>query len=447
MRAKQVNIFSKYRSTFLKLLLCLAGFFLLGSISGSIYTVAAFGVCAILSYSLAYFLDSKSEFKYSKVIGRITVPLALLSIVLLNMTGLIGTLTGSVDGTEQSYSLLLAAPFYFLSAAAFIADVALRKLPLPSFLDYLTYLSLPFKLLAGPLELPRLLVQIKNWSPRFTWWRFSAAWPWVALGAFMKFVIANRLSPSANIALTSPVPALITASVFELKFYFDFAGYSFMGYGGALACGLRINQNFAHPFFAPNVVMFWRRWHMSLGRFLSRYILEPNLSLFSGRKTKTIFASCIFLVSALWHGGTGNYILWGLFHGSCYFIYVQYLKRKNIYPWAALMAMLSFFVMGRFLAIDSDAMRLMKKIIAIICLPFEGGGAMQYISSEYYFSISEIKGLVVAAGFLMLEAISLKKYSINRAYHLFRKPIPALVVLLMFLIFGLNSGLLLYARI
>lgn len=447
MRAKQVNFYSTNRSTFLKLLLCLAGFYLLGSISGSIYTVAAFGVCAILSYLLAYFLDSKNEFKYNTVIGRIAVPIALLSIVLLNMTGLIGTLTGTVDSTQQSYSLLLAAPFYFLSAAAFVADVALRKLPFPSFLDYLTYLSLPFKLLAGPLELPRLLAQIKTWSPRFTWWRFSAAWPWVALGAFMKFVIANRLSPSANIALTSPVPALITAAVFELKFYFDFAGYSFMGYGGALACGLRINQNFAHPFFAPNVVMFWRRWHMSLGRFLSRYILEPNLQLFSSRRTKIVFASGIFFVSALWHGGTGNYVLWGVFHGTCYYLYVQNFKRKNIPHVVGLLAMISFFVMGRFLAIDSNLPRLLDKISSLFYFPFLGSRTHESFVFAEYSSITQLIGIAGAALFLTFEAISLRLYSVSRPYHLFRKPVPALSLLSIFVIFGIESGVLLYARI
>jgi D-alanyl-lipoteichoic acid acyltransferase DltB (MBOAT superfamily) len=368
-------------------------------------------------------------------------------IVVLNMTGLIGTLTGSTDRSQHSYWLLLAAPFYLLSVAAFLSDIALRKLPFPGFLDYLTYVTLPFKLLAGPLELPRLLEKIQNLEPRFTWWRFSAAWPWIALGAFMKYVIANRLTPSENLVLITPVGALTTAAIFELKFYFDFAGYSFIGYGMSLICGLRINQNFQHPFFAPNVVIFWRRWHMSLGRFLSRYILEPNLGLFASRQTKIIFASGIFLVSALWHGGTSNYILWGLFHGCCYFVYVQYLKRRSIPAIIGVCAMICFFVMGRFIAIDSEAPRLLEKLQSLLISPLTGNESGQSNVATYVLSATEIKALLAAAAFFTLEFFSIRLFTVQRAYHLFRKPLPALGLLTAFFFFGVDSGNLLYARI
>ena len=419
----------------------------MSTLSGGLYAPIVLAGVAVITYGLSYLLNVSADSKYIYFVGRISVPVALLSIVLLNINGLIGTLTGSVDVTQQSYVLLLAAPFYFLSAAAFVSDIALRKLPLPSFLDYMTYLTLPFKLLAGPLEAPRLLGKIEKLRPRFTWWRFSAAWPWIALGLVMKFVIANRLFPSNNIANTQPFAVIITATIFELKFYFDFAGYSFIGYGAALACGLPMNQNFCHPFFAPNVVVFWRRWHMSLGRFLSRYILEPNLSFFTSRTTKIIFASGIFFVSALWHGGTANYVLWGLFHATCYFGYVQYMKRKSISRLVGGIAMILFFVLGRFLAIDSDTSRLFEKIGFLFSNPFLASSDPNYLVFTYDLARSEIKALVLACVFLALEAVSLRLYTVNRAYHLFRKPLPALGLLVFFLFYGIDSGVLLYARI
>ena len=218
-----------------------------------------------------------------------------------------------------------------------------------------------------------------------------------------------------------------------------------MGYGMALICGLRINQNFAHPFFAPNVVIFWRRWHISLGRFLSRYILEPNLGLFATRKTKIIFASSIFLISALWHGGTYNYILWGAFHASCYFIYVQKIKWKKIPRIFGIMTMICFFIMGRFLAIDRDAPRLLEKLHSLLFSLFikmSEKSAGSYISSP-----EEIKALLVASAFLLLEGVNIRLYGVHKAYHLLRKPLSALIFLITFLFFGMNSGNLLYARI
>lgn len=143
----------------------------------------------------------------------------------------------------------------------------------PGALDFFTYVALPFKLLAGPLEPPSFIRQLQQWQPRFSLVRVTAAWPWLALGTVMKFVIGNRLTPAVTLGDTHPTVALLTAAIFELKFCFDFAGYSFIGYGGALLFGFRISRNFTHPFLASNVVLFWRRWHMSLGRFLARYLL------------------------------------------------------------------------------------------------------------------------------------------------------------------------------
>ena len=366
-------------------------------------------------------------------------------IVILNVSGLIGTLTGTTNN-QTNTSLLLGSTFYLLSAAAFISDICLKKQSLPNILDYFVYLCLPFKLLAGPLEPPRLLNQIKNWSPRFTWWRFGIAWPWIVLGTFMKFVIANRLSPSLNLDFTSPLTSIITAAIFELKFYFDFAGYSFMGYGCALICGFKINQNFRHPFFASNVVIFWHRWHISLGEFLRRYILEPNLKLFSSRNQKIIFASSIFLVSALWHGGTMNYALWGFFHGCIYFIYITYFKKKNIPKLIGYLSMILFFIFGRFLAIDSNFSRLLIKIELLYSWPFSFKYIFQSCLIEYNFLNSEVKGLIGAILFLILEAMSLRFFSLNKPYHLFRKPLFALGLLMMIMFFGTNSKSLLYAR-
>ena len=430
---------------FLKTCLVFSGLFLIYDVSENVFAVCILFACAILSYFLAFFI-SRKESSFRLTLGKLIVPMTFVFIVILNVTGLIGTLTGSTDN-QANVSLLLGAPFYFLSAAAFISDICLKKQSLPNLLDYFVYLCLPFKLLAGPLEPPRLLNHIRTWSPRFTWWKFGIAWPWIVLGTFMKFVIANRLTPSLNLEFTSPLTTIITAAIFELKFYFDFAGYSFMGYGCALLCGFKVNQNFRHPFFATNVVIFWHRWHISLGEFLRRYILDPNLKLFSYRNQKIIFASSIFLVSALWHGGTMNYALWGFFHGCVYFFYIAYFKKKNIPKLIGYVSMMLFFIFGRFLAIDSDFSRLLIKIKMLWDWSFSLEHFSQLAIIEYSFFDKELKGLAIAALFLILEAISLKRYSVKRPYHLFRKPLVALGLMLFILFFGLSSKSLIYARI
>jgi len=398
---------------------------------------------AVISYVVAgasYKIQSQRLLKF---LARGSVPCTFGLLVLLNVFGLVGTLTGSWDTTVFSSSWLVAAPFYFLSAGAFIADIADRRMEFPWPLDYLLYLALPFKLLAGPLEPPTLIAKIQRWKPRFSWVRLSAGWPWIVLGGFMKFVISDRLVPNNWQMATDPLSVLVTAGTFELKFYFDFAGYSFIGFGLALFCGFHISRNFMSPFFAPNVVLFWRRWHMSLGRFLSRYILEPNVRAINGRTLRLIFTSAIFLVSAMWHGGTRNYALWGMFHAACYYAYVNWIKHWKIPKPLGIMTMISFFVLGRLLASNANWPLLMTKLVNLAD-PAQWMAAFNHLQPISRLSIKTWAAIIP---FLCLEGWSIRHYGTKRAYHLFRKPIPALVLLVLLLLLGKSSGVLLYARI
>lgn len=432
--------------TLAKLALLLGGVALLVSVSRGYGAVMMLAVTTALSYAAAAALRRSPRGTMHHWAGRGAVPLAFLALVLMNVTGLVGTLTGAQSSFEAGASAaLIAMPFYLLAAAAFVADMAEHRAPLPRAFDYAVYLALPFKLLAGPLEPPRLIAQIARFRFRWQPARLLVAWPWIALGAFMKFVVANRLDPARHLVHTDPVTSFVTAAIFELKFYFDFAGYSFMAYGAALAVGLRITQNFDHPFLAPNVVLFWRRWHMSLGRFLSRYVLEPNLSLWKGRQEKLLFASGIFLVSAMWHGGTVNYLLWGLFHAAVYYGYVQWMKRRDVPAVVGLVAMLLFFVFGRMFAVDAESARLLERL-AHFFMPSAWVWQLGDGSADFLFT-TEARGLLAAALFLAAEVWSRHRHPGRQGYHALRRPWLALGFTVVFVLLGIDTGSLLYARI
>jgi len=428
-----------------KIILIGLGFSTLVLFGGSKESIFLILILASLAFIGVEWISKLANTEIKKKISLYAVPTCFLIIVILNLTGWIGTLTGASSG-NQNFALLLAAPFYLLSIAAYFSDAIAGKIKKISFLNYLLYISLPFKLLAGPLEPPALIKQIEALKPRFRNTYILVAWPWVVLGVFMKFVIANRLNPAANLHLTDPISALLTASVFEIKFYFDFAGYSFIAYGLALASGLKINHNFDHPFFAANVVLFWRRWHMSLGRFLSRYILEPNLKFIKTRSGKEVFASSIFIVSAMWHGGTVNYLFWGIFHAICYYSYIKYLKKIRFKNITSVSSMLAFFVLGRFLATEANTDRLFEKIKNILSMNYY----IEYIVNpklNYIFQSFELKALSLFTLFLLLEAYTLHRYTNNRPYHFFRKPTISIIILIAVICFSVQSGGLLYARI
>jgi len=437
----------RFSAVIFKTLLSLLGIATLTFISGVVYAPMMLAAAAVAGYILAFACSRLGSSKLRPVIGRMVVPLGFVAIVALNLSGIIGTLTGA-DSVHTYVSLsLVAAPFYLLSIAAVIADVANRRLDLPGPLNYVTYICFPFKLLAGPIEPPAFIRQIEAWRPSLSWSRLAVAWPWAVLGLTMKFVIGNGLSPASTISATDPIASLMTAAIFELRFYFDFAGYSFLGYAGALALGFRINQNFAHPFFAPNVVLFWRRWHMSLGRFLSRYLLEPNVGKIRGRKARMVFTSGIFFVSGMWHGGTVNYAFWGAFHATCYFLWISRLKRRQWSRAIGIPTMLMFFVAGRFLAIEANPHRLLEKLGNLVS-PRAWLDDLAHLASRVSDVIGP-QGTVLAAAvlFFIVEGGSVSRYGVGRPYHMFRRPVPAMVLLIISLLFAGMGGGLLYARL
>lgn len=447
MQAKPINVGIDWQQAISKLLLCAVGVALIAAVSRDGWSIAVLIATCGLSAGLGCWLQMHAGQAARHRIGKAAVPAAILSLVLLNVTGLVGTLTGAQAAASGVGSSLIGLPFYLLSAAAFVVEMSNRRTKMPGFLDFLVYMLLPFKLLAGPFESPRLLARIQTCRFKLRWSCLRAAWGWVVLGAFLKYVIANRLDPARHLVHTDPVTSFLVAGIFELKFYFDFAGYSFMAYGAALAFGLKISQNFDHPFLARNVVLFWRSWHMSLGRYLARYILEPNLSIWRGRNQKIIFASSIFLISAMWHGGTLNYFLWGLFHGACYYVYGQSVRHRQVPDWLGGVAMLLFFVFGRMLAIDANGGRLLQRLTNFL-LPsaysLDLGGTT---ASAAFLSNTEVSALALTAVFLLAELVSKQRYKNRKGYHLMRKPCSAMLLLVMFILFGVDNGSLLYARI
>jgi D-alanyl-lipoteichoic acid acyltransferase DltB (MBOAT superfamily) len=433
---------------FTKMLVCALGAGLLYSVSQSGWAPCVLLGVSLATFGLGYWLRQHAHTRWLPFATRGAVPCALAFLVLLNLLGAIGTLTGSQSSTHSIVGrALIAMPFYLLSAAAFIVDMAGRKTPLPTGLDFCVYMALPFKLLSGPLEPPRLIEQIRTATFRLRQARMLSAWSWIVLGAFMKYVIANRLDPAKNLIYTDPLRSFATAAVFELKFYFDFAGYSFMAYGAALAVGLRMSQNFNHPFLAPTVVLFWRSWHISLGRFLTKYVLEPNLGLWRNHAQKLVFASSIFLVSAMWHGGTANYVLWGLFHGVVYYSYVRWMKRRDVPAAVGMLSMLLFFVFGRMLAIDANTPRLLQRLHNFFEPTLYTWHSLLPGGSDSYLFSHERNALLLACLFIALEIVNRRVYGSRLGYHIFRRPLAALILLMLFLWFGVDTGVLLYARI
>lgn len=137
---------------------------------------------------------------------------------------------------------------------------------------------------------------------------------------FIKLVIADRLGIYVDTAYANYIhfsgSTLLKASIFfSFQIYADFAGYSLMAMGIAKTLGFDIINNFRRPYLAVSVTDFWRRWHISLSRWLKDYVYIPlgGNRCSKARNYLNIFVT--FLVSGIWHGANWTFIVWGVMHG------------------------------------------------------------------------------------------------------------------------------------
>ena len=145
-----------------------------------------------------------------------------------------------------------------------------------------------------------------------------------AIGLFKKAVLADGIAayatPVFGAAAAGAHPGLVTAwggaLSYTFQLYFDFSGYSDMALGAARLFGIVLPLNFNSPYKAANIIDFWRRWHMTLSRFLRDYLyiaLGGNRRG-SARRYVNLFAT--MLLGGLWHGAGWQFVLWGALHGA-----------------------------------------------------------------------------------------------------------------------------------
>lgn len=176
-------------------------------------------------------------------------------------------------------------------------------------------------LVAGPLVHHReVMAQFRKLTFR---WRWAAAGVMLfSIGLFKKVCLADPLAPLAAAAFDGGAAASVQfwrawvgAVAYTLQIYFDFSGYSEMAMGLARLFGVRLPVNFNSPYRARNIVDFWRRWHLTLSRFLREYIYIPLGGNRQGPLRRYANLIVVMLLGGLWHGAGWTFVLWGGLHG------------------------------------------------------------------------------------------------------------------------------------
>lgn len=225
--------------------------------------------------------------------------------------------------------LPLAISFFTFQQITYLIDTYKQKVANHDLLEYALFVTFFPQLIAGPI------VHHKEMMPQFSQRDFLAfgsnsfakGISLFNIGLFKKVIIADEFASFANPVFDGAsmgmgpetVNAWIGALAYTLQLYFDFSGYSDMAIGLALMFGVVLPINFYSPYKSINIIEFWRRWHMTLSRFLRDYIYIPLGGNRKGEFKRTWFLLLTMLLGGLWHGAGWTFVLWGGLHG-CYLI-------------------------------------------------------------------------------------------------------------------------------
>ena len=220
-----------------------------------------------------------------------------------------------------SITLPVGISFFTFQALSYVIDIYRRQLEPTSLIDFAVYESFFPHIVAGPIvRAAEFLPQLKErHDPRRI--DASKAFFLIFLGLFKKVVIANYLATEivdrvfANPARHSALESLVAIYGYAVQIYCDFSGYTDMAIGLALLLGFRFPQNFDAPYTSENLQDFWRRWHMTLSRWLRDYLYIP----LGGNRGSQLFTyrnlMLTMLLGGLWHGAAWTFVVWGGLHG------------------------------------------------------------------------------------------------------------------------------------
>jgi alginate O-acetyltransferase complex protein AlgI len=218
--------------------------------------------------------------------------------------------------------LPLGISFYTFTQIAYLVDAWREDLSHYDFLSYNLFITFFPQLIAGPLLLHRELMP-KLQSPtlgRLESGVVLTGMVWFSAGLAKKVLLADEVAPLVAPAFDATgavnmVTAWIGVLAYTVQLYFDFSGYSDMAIGLGLMFGIRLPMNFNSPYRARSIIDFWRRWHMTLSRFLRDYLYIPLGGNRRGALRRHFNLTITMVLGGLWHGAGWTFVIWGALHG------------------------------------------------------------------------------------------------------------------------------------
>lgn len=240
----------------------------------------------------------------------------------------------------QMFELLLPVgiSFYTFQSLSYTIDIYRQQLkPRKKISEYALFVSFFPQLVAGPIVRASEFFEQLNGKRHFSFIMAQSGLLLIAIGLVKKVVFADNLALVADPVFNDPQnhgawATLIAIYAFSFQIYFDFSGYTDIAIGVAKLLGFTFPKNFNHPYVATSIQDFWRRWHITLSRWLRDYLY---ISLGGNRKGTLLTTRNLFLtmfLGGLWHGSSWNFAVWGVLHGV-YLGIERWIQYINIFKW------------------------------------------------------------------------------------------------------------------
>jgi D-alanyl-lipoteichoic acid acyltransferase DltB (MBOAT superfamily) len=294
--------------------------------------------------------------------------------------------------------LPLAISFFTFQQIAYLVDSYKMETKEYDFLNYTLFVTFFPQLIAGPI------VHHKEMMPQFAqkenlkinYHNILIGLFIFSMGLFKKVVIADTFAVWAtngfDVAKSLNLfEAWATSLSYTFQLYFDFSGYTDMAIGAALLFNIKLPANFNSPYKATDIQDFWRRWHITLSRFLRDYIYIPLGGNKKGDIKTYINLFVTFLIGGLWHGASWMFVIWGAMHGMAIVIHRIWKRLKF-----SMNKYLAWFITFNFINITwiffrakewDDALKVLNGM-------FNGNMVHSYSASVLFNAISGDKWLV-----------------------------------------------------
>jgi len=311
--------------------------------SGSIHILLLIFV-TIASYLCGWRVWKAATLKRKRIwlaVGTI-IPLAVLAYFkyidfgITQINNVLGLFNPGASIPLLEVLLPVGVSFFTFQALSYVFDIYLGKIEHEEkFHRYALFIAFFPALVAGPIvRASEFLPQLKS-KISITGANLQAGVTLIIWGLFKKMVIADNIGGYVDTIFANPAGftsmQIAAATVlFGIQIYCDFSGYANIAIGVGRIFGFKLPENFDMPYFTRNIQIFWRKWHMTLSRFIRDYVYIPLGGNRKGhlRTYVNLFASMV--ICGFWHGAAWTFVIWGAYHGIMLLIHRYLVREKQL---------------------------------------------------------------------------------------------------------------------